>query len=311
MKRQTTNCLLLLAVAAGGLSPSPALAQAAPAAISVTGSPLFAAEPSPELLARAQPYHDAYAAEPHDPDRLIWHARFLAYEGKYREAIDVLSAGIERFPKDARLRRHRGHRYITLRQFDKAIADFDVAIQLIQGMPNEIEPDGMPNAQNIPISTLHGNIYYHKGLAHYLRQEWEAALQAFEQCRSLKTNDDNLVSATHWIYMIHRRMGNEDAAQQALKPIHEDMQIIENFNYHTACLFYRGARSLEDVSGQSDETPATDAMRYAVANWHACNGDKEKALQVLQQIVEGEGWASFGHIAAEVDLVTAMKAQAD
>ena len=57
---------------------------------------------------------------------------------------------IPRFP------RHRGHRYISIRQLDNAISDFEHAASMIDGQPNEIEPDGMPNARGIPVSTLQG-----------------------------------------------------------------------------------------------------------------------------------------------------------
>ena len=61
--------------------------------------------------------------------------------------------------------RHRGHRYVSIREFDRAIADLEYAATLIEGTEDEIEPDGMPNAMNIPVSSLHSNIWYHLGLA--------------------------------------------------------------------------------------------------------------------------------------------------
>ncbi len=76
--------------------------------------------------------------------------------------------------------RHRGHRYITLREFDKAIADFNKAVELIEGTDDIVEPDGAPNAAGIPTSTLHTNIWYHLGLAHYLKGDFAAALLAYE-----------------------------------------------------------------------------------------------------------------------------------
>ena len=39
----------------------------------------------------------------------------------FRDAIDVYSRGIARHPGEPRLYRHRGHRYITVRDFDRAI----------------------------------------------------------------------------------------------------------------------------------------------------------------------------------------------
>ena len=275
-----------------------------PQAISLLGQPLFAAPPSAKLLARFEKRRANYEANPHDADALIWYARFLAYQGDYLAAIETYTRGIEQFPRDPRMLRHRGHRYITIREFDKAIADLDRATELIAGRPNEIEPDGMPNPQNIPISTLHGNIYYHKGLAHYLQNDLPSALAAYRKCLDLKTNDDNTVSATHWIYMILRRMGNQAEAEQALADINQDMQIIENFSYHRACLFYKGKLSLEEIRQGDGETdsPADDAFRYAIANWHFYNGRIADAQAAFERLVAGDAWSSFGHIAAEADL---------
>src|SRR4029078_11810488 len=94
--------------------------------------------------------------------------RGIAYLARSRDAIETFSEGIEKHPDDARLYRHRGHRYITVREFPKAIEDLTKAAQLRSGKPVQVEPDGQPNARNIPTSTLQSNIYYHLGLAHYL-----------------------------------------------------------------------------------------------------------------------------------------------
>jgi tetratricopeptide (TPR) repeat protein len=281
------------------------LTQQVPQATSLLGKPLYSAPPSADLVARCQQRKTDYEANPDDADALIWYARFLAYQGDYLSAIDTYTRGIERFPRDPRMYRHRGHRYITIRKFDQAIADMDQAIRLIAGQPNQMEPDGMPNALNIPISTLHGNIYYHKGLAHYLQHDFPQALAAFQKCLELKTNDDNIVSATHWIYMILRRMGKEEEAQRALAPINKDLQIVENFSYHRACLFYKGELSLAETTHRDDtagDSPADDALRYAVANWHFYNGSRAEAQAAFERLVAGDLWQSFGHIAAEADL---------
>ncbi|MGQ0739823.1 MAG: tetratricopeptide repeat protein, partial [Bacteroidota bacterium] len=70
-------------------------------------------------------------------DAIIWLGRREAYLGHYNKAIDIFSRGIALHPADASMYRHRGHRYITLRCFDKAIADFTKAAQLVKGKPDE------------------------------------------------------------------------------------------------------------------------------------------------------------------------------
>ncbi len=149
-----------------------------------------------------QQYQEARAAFLEDTtsvDLLIWYGRRTAYLGNYEDAIAIYSKGIQRFPKDARLYRHRGHRYISIRKFDKAIADLEFGAELIKGSVNQIEPDGIPNARNIPVSTLHGNIWYHLGLAYYLKHDYKKAYSAYLNCLQSGDNPDNLVSSTHWL----------------------------------------------------------------------------------------------------------------
>ena len=60
-----------------------------------------------------------YEKNPSDADALIWLGRRTAYLGRYAEAIEIFTDGIRKHPRDARMLRHRGHRWITLRQFDR------------------------------------------------------------------------------------------------------------------------------------------------------------------------------------------------
>ena len=99
-----------------------------------------------------------YQKDSLNADNIIWLGRRIAYLGDYKKAIEIFSEGITKHPDDARIYRHRGHRYISTRQFDLAISDYLKAVELIDGQENEIEPDGIPNKYNTPTSTLHGNI---------------------------------------------------------------------------------------------------------------------------------------------------------
>ncbi|MCW8981828.1 MAG: tetratricopeptide repeat protein, partial [Altibacter sp.] len=194
-------------------------------------------------------------------------------------------------------------RYITLRKFEKAIADLEKAAQLIEGTKDTVEPDGMPNEKNIPVSTLHGNIYYHLGLAYYLKHDMENALSAFNKALHTSTNPDNIVATSHWLYMIHRRMGNETAAEAVVKPITEDMDVIENQAYHRACLFYKGAIELNALNNNPQAPEASkSALSYAVGNWLYYTGNAAQAEKVFEIMMEQDDWTSFGYIAAESDL---------
>lgn len=288
------------------VSSSPPLPQASEkikVASSLFEKPFYASPPSSALLEKLKIHEEAYEANPDDLEKNIWYGRFIAYTGDYPKAIAFYTKAINQFPEDPRLLRHRGHRYLSIRAFDKAIADFEKAETLIAGTENEIEPDGMPNAQNIPVSTLHGNIYYHLGLAHYLKNDLQKALTGFEKCRDSWSNDDNKVSSTHWIYMILKRMGKDEEAEKALQIISKEMNIIENFTYHKLCLFYKNEMTVEELTtGDSGAAATDDATNYGLGNWYYYNGQKERAHAIFDKITNGDSWNSFGFIAAEADL---------
>src|SRR4029434_935594 len=103
----------------------------------------------------------ALSKAPGDPEALIWVGRRTAYLGRYREAIGIFADGVQRFPADARFLRHRGHPHLTVRECATAIADLERPHTLVVGKPDEVEPDGQPNAQGIPLTTLQSNIRYH------------------------------------------------------------------------------------------------------------------------------------------------------
>jgi len=102
--------------------PLPEVAEGAQA-MTVDGRPLFAAKPSEGALEKLVQARADYESDPDNADNIIWYGRRTAYTGDYRGAILIFSKGIEKHPDDARMYRHRGHRYISIREFDRAIAD--------------------------------------------------------------------------------------------------------------------------------------------------------------------------------------------
>lgn len=260
-------------------------------------------EPSQKMIDKYEKAKQDFATEPTNADNIIWYGRRTAYLGRYEEAIEIYSNGIKLLPNEPRLYRHRGHRYISIRKFDEAIKDLEKAGQLIEGKENETEPDGMPNAQNIPVSTLHGNIWYHLGLAYYLIHDYNKAYDAYLKCRESGSNPDNIVSSTHWLYMIQRRLGNEELANQMLDPIQEGAIIIENGDYYNLCRFYKGFMPMDSFNLAEEDSPSSDAIKYGLANWYFYNGEKEASKKMFDDIVDGNSWTSFGYIAAESDIL--------
>jgi len=271
--------------------------------ITPLGKTYTLAEPSDKMLSQYEKAKKDYDSDPANVENIIWYGRRTAYLGRYKEAINIYTQGIKQYPEEARFYRHRGHRYISQRKFDAAIRDLEIAGKLIAGTENEVEPDGMPNALNIPVSTLHGNIWYHLGLAYYLMHDYEQALAAYIKCRDSGNNPDNIVSSTHWLYMIQMRLGQVDQANEMLAPIDTGAVIIENTSYYNLCKFYKGLIPLDSLQVNDDDNPASDAVKYGLANWYFYNDNKEESKKLLEIMVEGNSWTSFGYIAAESDLI--------
>ena len=275
-------------------------------AFSLLGEPLFP-NPAPAEVAaqQARDLREAradYEADPNDADAIIWLGRRIAYMGSYRDAIEVFSEGIEKHPDDARMYRHRGHRWISVRAFDRAIEDLSHAAGLVRSLPDEVEPDGQPNARGIPTSTLQSNIHYHLALALYLKGDFERALDSYEAYMAVTTNPDQLVAISHWWYMALRRLGRDEEAAAVLDPVTADLDVIENTSYHRLLLMYKGALEADDLWDPASEDPSGVAIAYGVATWHLYNGREAQAEDMYRRILQGSGWAGFGYIASEAEI---------
>jgi tetratricopeptide (TPR) repeat protein len=280
-------------------------------AVSLLGDSLVPA-PAPDSVRAAQRVqldsaHATLVARPDDPDAWIWLGRRLAYLGYYQAALAAYTTALARHPGDARLLRHRGHRHLTVRDLDGAIEDFTRAAALVEGMPDEVEPDGQPNARGIPTSTLQFNIWYHLGLAHYLRGDFEQALRAYRGCLAVSANPDALVATSYWLYLTERRLGRDSAAAAVLDPITANLQVIENEAYYRLLLLFRGSGSADEMlaSGRAADAVQNATVGYGVGAWLLVNGDTARAGEVFRQILAGPQWAAFGYLAAEAEVARA------
>lgn len=272
-------------------------------AITLLGDTLYTSVSTSKLALKNYDTAKAqYNANQDNADSLIWFGRRTAYLGRFQDAIDIYTQGIEKHPQDARMYRHRGHRYISTRQYNKAITDFEKAVTLIKGTEDQVEPDGLPNARNIPLSTLHGNIWYHLGLAYYLQNDMEKALEAYSNRTVTEKYPDNLVSGGYWLYMINRRLGNQEAADESIKDVTADMDIIENMSYHKMCLFFKGEISEEELTKETVGTSSSDVLAYGLGNWYLYEKqDSIKAKASYERLLEKGSKYSFAYLVAESD----------
>ncbi len=280
-----------------------------PVAYSLLGDPLYRRDGDPaaekrkdSLLFDAQ---GKYFEDTDDLDNIIWYGRRMAYKDYHNEAISMFNEGLEKHPTSPELYRHRGHRYITTRRFNMAVIDLQKAADLMKGRKPQIEPDGIPNKINTPLSTLQFNVYYHLGLAHFLLGDYSNALNAYEQCMKFSDNDDLLVATSDWMYLTYKKLGEDEKATALLNRIKTSMNIVENESYHKRLLVYKGEINPEEllsISTQSQDPLTTVTMGYGLANHYLFSGNRARYFDMLEDIIDTGYWAAFGFIAAEADL---------
>jgi tetratricopeptide (TPR) repeat protein len=176
---------------------------------------------------------------------------------------------------------------------------------LIQGLEDEVEPDGQPNALGIPTSTLHFNIWYHYGLAHYLKGEFDEAVDKYRSCMEVSEHPDSKVATAHWLYMSLRRLGMDEEAREFIHSLDLDAlapDVIESGSYLELLRLYQ-SESGEALGVERPEDSSAAALGYGYGNWLLYNGRTEEARTVFEELVAAPNqWASFGFIAAEAEL---------
>ena len=291
-----------------GLKEVPEGAQA----VSLLGEPLYKPELPDEVFdAYSENLEEAlagYRTDPENAESIIWLGRRTAYLGEYREAVRIFTEGIFKHPEDPRMYRHRGHRYITLRQFDEAIEDLERAAELMRSQPDAIEPDGLPNALNQPVSTLKSNVWYHLGLAHYLKGDYQNAIDVYENAFQLDLTEDMRIAMLYWYYSALKRMGMDEEAGLAVAEISPDIELIENDVYLNLILVFDGIFDADRMMETAEDAIQNATLAYGLGNWHYMNGREERALKIWREILELPQWAAFGYIAAEAEIARAGEA---
>ena len=269
---------------------------------------LVAALPSqPDPAAQLAAARAAWERHPANADSIIWYGRRIGYTGAFEDAVALYTIGLRYHPDEPRLLRHRGHRFVSMRQFDRAITDLDRARTVVAGKPDEVEPDGQPNARGIPTSTLHSNIRYHLALAHFVQGDFAKALPVWEEDARLSRNLDHRVAATYWLVLTFAHLGRHAEARAALAPIRADWDIIENGSYHRALLWMKGELAESALLPASASTLERQTIGNGIGQWHAANGRPDQARAAWEAVLASGPSASFGFIAAEQAMMRAPR----
>lgn len=268
-------------------------------ATSLLGEELFQREDTTGAIAAA----DAeLASAPDDVERIIAAARVRRNFWQYRQAMELYTRAIELAPDDWRAYRYRGHRHISVREYDEAIRDLEAA--------RERAP-------------LNWDVAYHLGLAYFLAGDFDAAADEYVRClemaddadaraahsddfRSCAANADDpesFVAMTEWAVRALERSHRGAQAEALLADIPSDLPVEENLAYYHDLLFYKGELTEETLLGVGPDGPYRfETVAQGVANRRLVEGDTAGAVELYERIMDDPWWPGFGRIAAETEL---------
>lgn len=222
----------------------------------------------------------ASEADPRSIDKLI--ALGVAQSGarQFHEAIATFSRGLQMEPNNALLLRWRGHRYLSTRQFDRALADLTRGAKLD--------------------STIYG-IWYHLGVVQFVLGDFAAAARSFAKAQPMAPDAGELAGATDWLWMSLARSGKLADAKAMLD--RRPDSLATTVAYAQRLRLYRGELRPEAVMTPTDTADVQVAtLAFGVGNWYLVQGDSARAKSWFERSVRSGGWPGFGFIASEAEL---------
>lgn len=228
-------------------------------------------------IARAQA---ALSADPRNVERFI--ALGVAQSGarQFREAIETFTKAMAIEPNNAMLYRWRGHRYLSVRELDKAQGDLTKGLRLD--------------------STNYG-ILYHLGIVRFARGDFAGAAQLFARAQPRAPDAGELAGSTDWLWMSLMRAGRK-ADAEAMLARRPDSLPVDNA-YARRLKLYRGEIGPDAVITPGDTADVQAAtLAYGLGNWYLVRGDTARAKTYFERSVKSGGWPGFGFIMSEVEL---------
>ena len=237
----------------------------------------YRSQPDTGPVVRAE---HALAADPKNVDLIIQLGVAQSGARQFREAIETFTRGLTIAPANAMLYRWRGHRYLSVREFDRAMTD------LTRGAALD--------------STIYG-IWYHLGIVRFVRGDFAGAVDAFKKAQPKAPDAGELAGSTDWLWMSLMRAGRVDEARAMLARRPDSLATTNA--YARRLKLYRGEIGPNDVFTPADTADVQMAtLSYGLGNWFLVRGDTAQAKQWFERSVQSGGWPGFGFIVSEAEL---------
>ena len=273
---------------------------------SFTGKPLYQGIISAEMASKSDSIIQVYLNKQSQltEEEYIYFSSAHVSSLQYRKAVEILTEGLSKYPNSFKLLRQRGHRYINLRELDKAIIDLNKADELIGTEHLDVMET---RANGELVGTYKFKVYYHIGLYHYLRGEYEESAKAYEVCLENATIGDNQVETRDWLYNAYQKAGETEKALKTIEPITPDFQLEHpDYVYFKRILMYKGLVSPDELLDK--DKPGSEwngremTNAYGVSTHYLYQGDTATANMIHQKILETPYWGLWAYVAADADL---------
>jgi tetratricopeptide (TPR) repeat protein len=273
-------------------------------AVSLLGEELRAMDPVDEAMAEAIAAADAaLRADPGNVELLIEAGRVRRNAWQYRQEMAFYTRALELDPEDWRPWRFRGHRFLSVREFDAGIRDLERARELA---PRDWD------------------VAYHLGLAYFLAGRFGDAADEYLRCLALAeggaaevagdlpgsrsctanaTDPESQVAMMEWSVRALLRAGREQEAERLFTSLPADLEVGTNVAYHHNLLLYRGEWTEEELLDIRPDGPyRLETVGFGIANRRLAEGDAAGAEALLRELAADPWWPGFGRIAAEVEV---------
>ena len=240
----------------------------------------YRSQPDTGAIARAE---SALAADPRNVERIIQLGVAQSGARQFREAIETFTRGLAIAPNNPMLYRWRGHRYLSVRELDRAMDDLTARQpsrqhqlrRAVSSGHRALCSRGLQPARPTPSN----------GRSHALptRASWPA-LPTGSGCRSRART-------------CHRGEGNA-GPPSGFAP--DDQCLRQRLR------LYRGrARPTRSSRPADTSDVAVATLSYGIGNWYLVRGergDTARARGWFERSVRSGGWPAFGFIISEIEL---------
>ena len=228
-------------------------------------------------------FDEAIALDPKNAEFHLGKCRALAAASRHKDAIPACSESLRLGPDNAEALRDRGHYYLNLGQVEPALADLTKAAGLAR--------------------TDRG-VYYHLGVAYYLKGDFGRAATAYQSCLDNSTGADT-IECIAWLYPSLARAGRKQEAAAVLDRVQVDPSITGHPAWYLdRLLLFKGARTEEQVAANltAEGELSMSSIGYSLGLWHLLNERTQRAREYFEKAVATNFTPAWGYRCSEAEL---------